>query len=50
VRRLKNGTIKEQLFERAVFLGHRDERDEMLREQLAKFLHDRHKRTLGDKP
>jgi hypothetical protein len=41
--------IQEQLFERAVFLGHRDERDEMLREQLAKFLHDRHKRTLGDK-
>jgi hypothetical protein len=42
--------IQEQLFERAVFLGHRDERDEMQREQLAKFLHDRHKRTLGDKP
>jgi len=42
--------IQEQLFERAVFLGHRDERDEMLREQLAKFLHDRHKCTLDDKP
>jgi len=50
VRRLKNGTMKEQLFERGVFLGHCDERDEMLREQLAKFLHDRHERTLGDKP
>ena len=42
--------MKEQLFERGVFLGHCDERDEMLREQLAKFLHDRHERTLGDKP
>jgi hypothetical protein len=41
--------VQEQLFERAVLLGHRDERDEMLREQLAKFLHDRHKRTIeGD--
>jgi hypothetical protein len=39
--------IQEQLFERAVVLGHRDERDEMLREQLAKFLHDHHKRTTG---
>jgi hypothetical protein len=37
--------IQEQLFERAVALGHQDERDEMLREQLAKFLHDHHKRT-----
>jgi hypothetical protein len=41
--------IQEQLFERAILLGHHDERDEMLREQLAKFLHDRHKRTIeGD--
>ena len=41
--------IQEQLFERAVLLGHRDERDEMLREQLAKYLHDHHKRTIeGD--
>jgi len=40
--------IQEQLFERAVLLGHRDERDEMLREQLAKFLHERHKRTLAE--
>jgi hypothetical protein len=37
--------IQEQLFECAVVLGHHDERDEMLREQLAKFLHDHHKRT-----
>jgi hypothetical protein len=41
--------IQEQLFERAVLLGHRNERDEMLREQLAKFLHDHHTRTIdGD--
>jgi hypothetical protein len=33
------------LFERAVVLGHRGERDESLREQLAKFLHDHHPRT-----
>src|ERR1700722_92210 len=37
--------IQEQLFERAVLIGHQGERDEMLREQLAKFLHDHHKRT-----
>jgi hypothetical protein len=37
--------IQERLFERAVVLGHQGERDEMLREQLAKFLHDQHKRT-----
>jgi hypothetical protein len=37
--------VQEQLFERAVVLGHHSERDEMLREQLAKFLHDHHKRT-----
>jgi hypothetical protein len=36
---------QERIFERAVVLGHRSERDEMLREQLAKFLHDHHKRT-----
>jgi hypothetical protein len=40
--------IQEQMFERAVLLGHRGERDEMLREQLAKFLHDHHKRTLAN--
>jgi len=33
------------LFERAVVLGHQGERDESLREQLAKFLHDHHART-----
>ena len=41
--------IQEHLFERAVILGHRSESDEMLREQLAKFLHDRHKRTVDRK-
>lgn len=33
------------LFERAIVLGHQSERDESLREQLAKFLHDHHERT-----
>jgi len=33
------------LFERAVVLGHKGERDESLREQLAKFLHDTNPRT-----
>lgn len=33
------------LFERAVVLGHKSERDESLREQLAKFLHDTNPRT-----
>jgi hypothetical protein len=28
-----------------VLVGHRRERDESLRERLAQFLHDRHKRT-----
>jgi hypothetical protein len=28
------------LFERAVFLGHKSEREESVRKQLAKFLHD----------
>jgi hypothetical protein len=37
--------MQERLFERAVVLGHQSERDEMLREQLAKFLHDHHSRT-----
>jgi hypothetical protein len=40
-------TFQESLFERAVVLGHKSERDESLREQLAKFLHDHHPRTLG---
>jgi hypothetical protein len=34
------------LFEHAVVLGHQGERDESLREQLAKFLHDHHSRML----
>jgi hypothetical protein len=38
--------LQHQLFERAVILGHKGERDESLREQLAKFLHDHHARTL----
>jgi len=37
--------VQEKLFEHAVVIGHKGERDESLREQLAKFLHDRHKRT-----
>lgn len=36
---------QQTLFERAVTLGHQGERDESLREQLAKFLHDHHART-----
>lgn len=37
--------LQQVLFERAVVLGHQGERDESLREQLAKFLHDHHDRT-----
>jgi hypothetical protein len=37
--------LQQSLFERAVLLGHQSERDESLREQLAKFLHDHHERT-----
>jgi hypothetical protein len=37
--------LQQSLFERAVVLGHKSERDESLREQLAKFLHDRHTRS-----
>jgi hypothetical protein len=37
--------VQELLFEQAVRAGHRDERDESLREQLAAFLHDQHPRT-----
>ena len=37
--------IQQKLFEHAVVIGHRAERDESLREQLAKFLHDHHART-----
>lgn len=36
---------QQKLFEHAVVIGHKSERDESLRERLAKFLHDRHKRT-----
>ncbi len=35
------------LFERAIVLGHQGESDESLREQLAKFLHDHHARTIA---
>jgi hypothetical protein len=38
--------LQHTLFERAVVLGHQGERDESLREQLAKFLHDHYARTL----
>lgn len=38
-------SIQEKLFEAAIVLGHQGEQDESLREQLAKFLHDHHKRT-----
>jgi hypothetical protein len=38
--------LQHAVFERAVALGHQDERDESLREQLAKYLHDHHARTL----
>ena len=37
--------VQEKLFEHAVVIGHRGEADESLREQLAAFLHDNHKRT-----
>jgi hypothetical protein len=37
--------IQQRLFERAVLAGHKTERDESLREQLAQFLHDHHERT-----
>jgi hypothetical protein len=38
-----------RLFERAVLLGHQGEQDESLREQLAKFMHDHHERTLNER-
>jgi hypothetical protein len=37
--------IQELLFERALALAPGEARDEMLRDRLAKFLHDRHPRT-----
>jgi hypothetical protein len=39
--------LQHLLFERAVVLGHQREQDESLREQLAKFLHEHHARTLA---
>jgi hypothetical protein len=39
--------LQQAVFERAVVLGHKSERDESLREELAKFLHDHHARTLN---
>jgi uncharacterized protein YheU (UPF0270 family) len=39
--------IQEKLFEHAVITGHQSERDESLRETLAKYLHDHHERTLA---
>jgi hypothetical protein len=39
--------IQQSLFERAVLLGHKSERDESLREQLAQFLHANHDRTVA---
>jgi hypothetical protein len=35
--------IQHELFEEAIALGHRGERDESLREELARFLHERRK-------
>ena len=37
--------LQHSLFERAVVLGHKGERDESLSEELAKFLHDHRTRT-----
>jgi hypothetical protein len=37
--------VQEKLFEHAIVIGHRTEADEGLRQQLAVFLHDHHKRT-----
>jgi hypothetical protein len=37
--------VQEKLFAHAVVAGHRTERDESLREELARYLHDRHERT-----
>lgn len=38
--------VQQSLFEQAVVRGHKSERDESLREQLAQFLHDHHQRTI----
>ena len=37
--------VQHSLFEQAVVRGHKTERDESLREQLAQFLHAHHERT-----
>jgi hypothetical protein len=37
--------VQQTLFEAAVIAGHHTERDESLREQLTKFLHEKHPRT-----
>ncbi len=37
--------FQEKLFEHAVVAGHHSERDESLREELARFLHEHHART-----
>jgi len=42
--------LQQLIFEQAVLAGHRSERDESLREQLAAFLHERHPRTAGMEP
>lgn len=42
--------IQETLFEHAIVAGHRSARDESLREQLAKYLHDHHERTQAAHP
>jgi hypothetical protein len=39
--------LQQLIFEQTVLAGHRSERDESLREQLAAFLHARHPRTAG---
>ena len=39
--------VQQRLFERAVLVGHKSERDESLREQLAQFLHLHHERTVA---
>jgi hypothetical protein len=38
--------VQQNLFEQAVVHGHKSERDESLREQLAQFLHHHHQRTI----
>ena len=42
--------VQQVLFEQAVVRGHKSERDENLREQLAQFLHEHHERTARRDP